>query len=355
MATIQEQIEAIEKELRETPHHKATNHHIGRMRAKIARLKDREMESQSRKGGGAGGYAVKKQGDATVVLVGPPSAGKSTLLNALTNAESKVAPYAFTTVSVIPGMMKYEDAYIQILDVPGLIEGAEEGKGRGREVISVVRGADLLVLISDIARPEAIDRIAKALERNGIRINKTPPDVKIEKKLKGGLTVKSNIKQDFDNETVKDIASEMGVKNGEIQIRQKLTMTELLDVFSKNRVYVPSISILNKADTSSERPLDDVIYISAEQGHTLDEFRHTVWERLGLMKIYMVKKDEEPNQNSPMIVKRGSTLKDIAGKIGTEFEESHKRAKIWGPGAKFDGQEVSLKTQPQHEMMIRFV
>lgn len=355
MATIQEQIEAIEKELRETPHHKATNHHIGRMRAKIARLKDREMESQSRKGGGAGGYAVKKQGDATVVLVGPPSAGKSTLLNALTNAESKVAPYAFTTVSVIPGMMKYQDAYIQILDVPGLIEGAEEGKGRGREVISVVRGADLLVLISDIARPEAIARIAEALERNGIRINKTPPDVKIEKKLKGGLSVKSNIKQDFDNETIKEIASEMGVKNGEIQIRQKLTMTELLDTFSRSRVYVPSLSVLNKADMGASRPLPDALYISAEQPDSLAEFKQAVWEKLNFIKIYLVRRDEEPHTNSPMIVNRDCTLKDIAIKIGTEFAEIHQRAKVWGPGAKFSGQEVSLKTQPHHQMMVRFV
>src|SRR5512146_270901 len=104
MQTIDEQIEQIEETLRKTPHHKATNGFIGAMRAKIARLKDREIESAGRKGGGGGGYQVKKQGDATVVLVGPPSAGKSTLINQLTNAESKVAPYAFTTVTVVPGM-----------------------------------------------------------------------------------------------------------------------------------------------------------------------------------------------------------------------------------------------------------
>ena len=153
MLTIDEQIAQIEETLRKTPHHKATNGFIGAMRAKISRLKDKGIEEASKKGGGGGGgYQVKKQGDATVVLVGPPSAGKSTLINQLTNAESKVAPYAFTTVTVVPGMLKYRQAYIQILDIPGLITGAKEGKGRGKEVLSVARGADLLIVMTDVKR-----------------------------------------------------------------------------------------------------------------------------------------------------------------------------------------------------------
>src|SRR3990167_3820138 len=170
MTTIEEQILSIEKEIRETPYHKGTEHHIGKLRAKLSKLKDKQIESIQKGGGGGGGYAIKKQGDATVVLIGPPSAGKSTLLNRLTNAKSKIAPYEFTTVSVIPGMMEFKNARIQILDVPGLIEGAEEGKGRGREVLSVVRGADLIILLTDPTRMRVIGNIEKALSRNGIRL-----------------------------------------------------------------------------------------------------------------------------------------------------------------------------------------
>lgn len=343
------QIKKIEQEIRDTPYHKGTERHIGILRARLSKLKDTlETPLRQGSGGASGGYAIRKQGDATVVLVGPPSAGKSTFLNALTNAESKVAPYAFTTVSVIPGMMKYNDAYIQILDVPGLIEGAEEGKGRGREVLSVVRGADLLVLISDVTRPEAIQRIAAALERNGIRINKHPPLIKVDKKSKGGIVIKSNIKQDLESRTLKDIAGEMGVKNAEIQLKQKVTLDEMIDVLAGNRVYIPAILVLNKADTFEHAPAAAGIHkISAKTGLGLDELKKAIWEKLGLVKIYLIDK--------PMIVKAGASLKEVAEKIGPDFAASHTRAKIWGPTAKFEGQEVSLSTKVAEGMKIRFI
>ncbi len=358
MDNIDQQIAAIEKELRETPHHKATDHHIGRLRAKLAKLKDKQIESavKSKGGGGGGGYAVKKQGDATVVLVGPPSAGKSTLINKITNAESKVAPYAFTTVSVIPGMLKYRNAYIQILDVPGLIEGARAGKGRGKEVLSVARNSDLVLIMSDVERPKELERITNELEGAGIRLNSTPPNVLIDKKPNGGLNVSTNIKQDFTKDTVREIAHEFGIKSADIAIKEKLSVDRLIDAFAQNRVYIPAMYVLNKSDTTSVLPETNskTLFISAERDGNIELLKEMIWDNLKLITVYLVRDDEEPSLNNPLIVKTDYTLKLVAQEIGEEFGANKKFARIWGSGARFPGQEVSLDTMVQEGMQVRF-
>lgn len=359
MLTIDEQIEEIEATLRKTPHHKATNGFIGAMRAKIARLRDKDIEIQSAgKGGGGGGYSVKKQGDATVVLVGPPSAGKSTLINHLTNAESKVAPYAFTTVTVVPGMLKHKEAYIQILDIPGLIEGAKEGKGKGREVLSVARNADLLIVMTDVSRVDLLGKMVGELTGAGIRINQEKPKVMIEKKTEGGLEVFSNLKQDIEKDTIKEIAREYGIKSGNITLKEEISLSRLFDAFSTNRVYIPTIFVINKVDMQPNyREMIDgkFVGISADRGEGIDELIEAVWKALKFVTVHLVKPEETLEEGSPIIMRQGETLKDVAEKIGPDFAASKKVVKIWGTGAKFPGQEVSFETEVEEGMKIRFL
>lgn len=358
MSDVSQQISQIEEEIRKTPYHKGTEHHIGKLRARLARLKDKEIEVFSKKGGGGRPFAIKKEGDATVVLVGPPSVGKSTLLNKLTNAESKVAPYAFTTVSVIPGMLKYKDAYIQILDVPGLIEGARQGKGRGKEILSVARGSDLLLIMTDVDRLDSLEKMKEELEGAGIRINKKPPQVVIDKKAGGGLTIHSNIRQDINQVTIKEILSEMGIKNADVTIKERLTIEELIDSASPSRVYLSALFVINKVDTSPNYDIsiyDNYLPVSAESGAGLTKLKEEIWKKLELVRIYLVRGDEKPNLENPIVMKAGQTLLDVAEKIGTEFSQGKKLAKIWGPSARFAGQEVSLSTPVVEGIQVRFI
>jgi small GTP-binding protein len=350
----------IEKEIRDTPYHKATEHHIGRLRAKLSKLKEELKSAPAKKGGRGGGYAIKKQGDATVVLVGPPSAGKSTLLNRLTNAKSKVAPYAFTTLSVIPGMMAYRNAKIQILDVPGLIEGAEKGKGRGQEVLSVARGANLLIIITDTKRKNVLENIKLTLHENGIRINEAPPNIVVNKKVSGGISIHSNLNQQLSKETIKEVALEMGIKNAEITLKENPTIERLIDAFSTNRAYIPALFVINKCDLISKSPLVtkkplNEIYISAKENTGTKKLKRMIWNTLELTRIYLVRRSEKPSKNSPITMRKGQTLKEVAEKIGSEFAEDITRAKIWGAGAKFPGQEVSLSKKILDGMQVRFI
>src|SRR5207247_5670879 len=162
-----EKIKQIEEEMKKTQIHKHTEHHISLLNAKLARLRA-ELEASTSKGGGLA-FEIRKGGDATIVLIGLPSVGKSTILNRLTNAKSKVAAYAFTTLTVVPGIMRHNGADIQILDLPGIISGASSGRGRGRRVLSVARNADLVMLVLDVFQPGQLKTLLHEIGRASCR------------------------------------------------------------------------------------------------------------------------------------------------------------------------------------------
>ena len=153
-----EKIKEIEAEMARTQKNKATNYHLGTLKAKLARLRNELFVEQSgSSGSGAGeGFDVARNGDARIALIGFPSVGKSTLLGALTATESEAAAYEFTTLTCIPGVMRYKGSKVQVLDLPGIIEGAAHGAGRGKEVIAVARNADA-ILVSNLMHKPSVD------------------------------------------------------------------------------------------------------------------------------------------------------------------------------------------------------
>lgn len=103
----------------------ATEYHLGLLKAKLAKYRSQLLEP-SKKSEKGEGFDVLKSGDARVALIGFPSVGKSTLLSILTATESEAASYEFTTLTCIPGVIQYKGANIQLLDLPGIIEGASQ-------------------------------------------------------------------------------------------------------------------------------------------------------------------------------------------------------------------------------------
>ena len=71
----------------------------------------------------------------------------SQFITKLTGTFSKVAAYEFTTLTCVPGVIRYKGAKIQLLDLPGIIEGAKDGKGRGKQVIAAARTCNLIVIV----------------------------------------------------------------------------------------------------------------------------------------------------------------------------------------------------------------
>lgn len=352
---IQRKIEAVKKEIHDTPYDKSSQFHHGVLKAKLARLNDM-LETKKTSGGGGVGYAIKHSGDASIVLVGLPSVGKSTLLNAVTNAESKVGNYDFTTLGVVPGMMEYKGVKIQILDLPGIIEGAAGGKGFGRKVLSVVRATNLVVLMVDYKRTEWLDRVKKELEDSGIRLNKRPPKIHIHRLGKGAIQIIDPFNS-LPEETMVEVAKEMGLENAVIQLGEKIeSIDQFIDGLSKTRTYIPLVEVITKVDEQKKfKKIEEVVYMSAKTGQGIEEFKEAVWKGLGLVRIYLKReRTGEADKKEPLIMKRSSNLSDVLKRISNEMRDDVGRAYIWGKEARFPGQEVSFKYQVFDEMEVWF-
>jgi len=350
MVDYEEQIKELQDELKKTKYNKKTQFAVGLLKAKIAILKERqESRVQKKTGKSDYGYTVRKSGDATVLLLGFPSTGKSTLLNKLTDANSEVAAYAFTTLTVIPGILEYKQAKIQILDVPGIVSGAASGRGRGREVLAVIRNADLVLIVIDALFPDHLQAILQEVRESGIRINKYPPEVYIKKKARGGLLIGKTVLLEMDNETISRVLREFKINNADVLIRSKIDIDDLIDCIEGNKKYLPAITCVTKADLIPAERLQEImketkadIAVSAETGGNIELLKDLIFNKLNFMRIYLKEPKKEADMNQPLIIKRWATIGDVCDKLHRDMAGKFKFARVWGKSTKFPGQRLML-------------
>lgn len=349
---IPEKIKSIEDEMARTQINKATEHHLGLLKAKIAKLK-REQEDRVAKKSGikSDGFDVRRSGDATVVFIGLPSVGKSTLLNKMTGANSEVGAYQFTTLTVVPGMMRHRGANIQVLDLPGIIKGASSGKGLGKRILSVARTADLVLLVLDVFQPYHQDVLVNELGNIGIRLNQLPPNITIEKSNTGGVAVAQQVKlTKITEKHLKDILHIYGMTSARVVVREDVTSEQLADYIAGNISYSKALTILNKIDLVDEefrkqlktKIKSEVVEVSANSDINIDLLKEKIYEKLQFIRIYMRPKGGQTDFEEPFIARVGDTVEDICNKLHRNMAKQFRYALIWGKSVKFGGQRVGL-------------
>ncbi|PIN76000.1 GTP-binding protein [Candidatus Woesearchaeota archaeon CG10_big_fil_rev_8_21_14_0_10_37_12] len=346
MADEHAKIKELEDQMSKAKYNKATEKWFGLLKSQIAKLREK-IEKKAAGKGASEGFAVRKTGNGTVILVGFPSVGKSTLLNSLTGAESKVAAYEFTTLDCIPGTLNYKHARIQVLDVPGIIAGAAYGRGRGKEVLALTRNADLILFVVDATHPEHYPALIKEVYDVGVRVNKQKPDVKITKKSKGGLNIHSTVDlPDIDMETMEAILRDFKVSNADVVIRDKIDIDGFIDAIDGNKKYLPALVCVTKMDLVDgfqlkklRDSLPNSVFVSAQEGKGIAELKDRIYDSLNFARIFLKEINKKPDLDVPLILTKPVTLRKVCQQIHKDFVRKFRFAKVWGKSAKFDGQQ----------------
>lgn len=365
--SVVQKIAEIEAEMAKTQKNKATAKHLGLLKAKLAKLRTELLIGNKSGGGGGGeGFDVKASGDTRVSMIGFPSVGKSTLLTKLTGTFSESAAYEFTTLTCVPGTLHYRGAKIQILDLPGIIEGAKDGKGRGRQIIGTARSANCMLIVLDASKPMTHKKIIeKELYGFNIRLNKEPPQMLFRKKDKGGISFTNTMKEkpkNLDLETVTAVLREYKIHNADVTLREDCTVDDLIDVIEGNCKYMNAIYVLNKIDAISMEELELLSQvphycpISAKDEWGLDDLLEKIWEAAHMVRIYTMPKGNIPDYNAPVILHaKKPTVKSFCDRIHRDFHKQLKYALVWGSSVKHQPQQCGLAHVLHDEDVVQLV
>jgi ribosome-interacting GTPase 1 len=245
-------------------------------------------------------------------------------------------------------MLEYEHAKIQILDVPGILKGASDGTGRGKEVLSVIRNSDMVLMVVDINHPEHMPILYQEIYNTNVRVNQRKPDVRIRKTIKNGIRVGRTVQTpDLDDETISAVLKEFKINNAEVLIREPINVDQLIDVIEDNKHYLPLVIALNKADTLPADKVQEMmkltgadVAISAEKKINIEELKKIIFKKLRFIRIYLKEPKKEADLEEPLIMREGCTIKDLCEKLHRDFVSKYKFSRIWGKSSKFPGQKL---------------
>jgi len=297
--TTPEKIKALEIMMAVIPKHKGTERLRGQLKSRMAKLKE-ELQRRPTIGRAEQAFTIKREGAAQVVLLGPPNSGKSTLFSQVTHAVSEVADYPFTTQKPIPGMMKFENLQIQLVDTPPIqLDRVEPGFS------NLIRNADALILLVDLTEDPIFQMEILLEELNQMKI--------------------------------KTIGKEPNPTHEEGWVSQRtLLLGNKCDVKNAMEGY--------RTLETRFRDAFPILPMSAKEGMNFDELKKEVYQLLNIIRVYTKVPGKEPDLTEPVILKKGSTVGDVALSIHKDFVAKLRYAKIWGSG-KFDGQMVKRDYQ----------
>ena len=287
-STPQAKLDALERMLAVMPHHKGTDHLRAELRSRMAKLL--QEVSRQRAHGHADLYAVRREGAGQAVLVGAPNAGKSSLLHALTGAPVRVAEYPFTTQLPQPAMMPFEDVQVQLIDLPALTSGGTPGWLRG-----VVPQADVVLLVIDLDTDPTADLELVEGELAGLRVLPRPPAADA-------------------GETMAPEARPALVVGTKLDLAASSDGAELL-----------------RLELADRLPL---VLTSASSGAGIDELRQRVFDALQVVRVYAKPPGRPADLERPFVLRRGSTVEDLADVVHHEVRQRLQYAVRWpGPAA----------------------
>lgn len=289
----EEKIEALRVMLAVMPRHKGTDKLHAGLRRKIARL-SQEAEKKYATARRAGFY-IRKEGAGQVILVGPANVGKSQLLAAVTEASPGIASYPFTTQTPIPGMMKFENIQIQLVDTPPI--GHRDVRIL---LVNTLRGADLVAIVVDLGI-EPVSQVETTLQS----------------------LAEARIEPGTDNAAK--------VASGNYQ-------KKMLLIGNKNDLENSSGNW--EKLNSQYNALFPVISVSAGEGIGLEELKGAIFKALGIIRVHTKTPGSKIDLSEPVILKKGNTVQDAAESIHKDFRDKLKYTMVWGSG-KYDGQKVS--------------